>query len=86
VSFFQCSKCGCLEDTTLCNYWLARLRENPTLCSACDPKIGKWHGQFEREPAIKDSRGLLYRKSEVEDWLGQSIEIVPRPSVAEYSS
>jgi len=84
MSFFQCSKCGCVEDTTLCNYWLARLRESPTLCSACDPKIAKWHDQFSRESAsakgwLKDRRGLLYNKSEVEDWLGQSIEILSSP-------
>jgi hypothetical protein len=81
MSFFQCSECGCVEDTTLCNFWLARLRENPTLCSACDPKIASWHDKFPRESAsakgwLKDRRGLLYNKSEVEDWLGQSIEIL----------
>jgi len=79
MAFFQCSGCGCVEDTALCNYWSARVREMPTLCSACDSKIAKWHGQFPREPAqnwITDKRGLLFRKSEVELWLGQSIEIV----------
>jgi hypothetical protein len=84
MSLFQCDECGCVEDTTLCNYWLARLRENPTLCSACDPKIAKWHDQFPREIAstkgwLKDRRGLLYNKSEVENWLGQSIEILSSP-------
>jgi len=67
-----------VEDTTLCKFWSARLRETPTLCSACDPKIGKWHGQFPRETAenwIRDKRGLLFRKAEVEHWLGQSMEI-----------
>jgi hypothetical protein len=39
------------ERTALCRYWLARLREMPTLCSACDSKIGKWHGQFPQESA-----------------------------------
>jgi hypothetical protein len=78
MSFFQCSNCGCVEDTTLCKFWSARLRETPTLCSACDPKIGKWHGQFPRETAenwIRDKRGLLFRKAEVEHWLGRSMEI-----------
>jgi hypothetical protein len=78
MSFFQCGNCGCVEDTTLCKFWSARLRETPTLCSACDPKIGKWHGQFPRETAenwIRDKRGLLFRKAEVEHWLGQSMEI-----------
>jgi hypothetical protein len=87
MAFFQCSSCGCAEDTTLCHYWSARLRETPALCSACDPRIGKWHGQFPRESGknwITDKRGLLFRKSEVERWLGQSMEIVTTlPSVRE---
>ena len=49
MAFFHCSRCGCQEDTVLCNYWSARIRETPLLCSACDPKIRKWHGQFLRE-------------------------------------
>jgi hypothetical protein len=77
ISFFKCSNCGCVEDTALCYYWPARLRETPALCSACDPKIAKWHDQFPRESAenwMTDKRGQLYRKSEVEQWLGQPIE------------
>ena len=88
MSFFECSDCSCVEDTSLCSYWVARLREAPTLCSACDPKIARWHGQFPREPAkhwLKDKRGLLFKKSEVEDWLGQSIEI-GRARPPEYTS
>jgi hypothetical protein len=50
MSLFQCSKCGCGEDTALCNYWPARVRETTPMCSACDPKIGKWHDEFPREP------------------------------------
>jgi hypothetical protein len=79
MSFFQCSECNCVEDTALCHYWSARLRETPTLCSACDPRIAKWHGQFPREPAkdwITDRRGLLYKKNEVERWLGQPIRSI----------
>ena len=49
MAIFRCSKCGCEEDTALCNYWSARLREFPALCSVCDPKIGKWHGEFPRK-------------------------------------
>jgi hypothetical protein len=48
MALFRCVKCGCEEDTALCHYWLARLKEAPPLCSACDPKIGKWHGEFPR--------------------------------------
>jgi hypothetical protein len=78
MSFFRCSN-GCVEDTALCNYWAARIRDTPTLCSGCDCKIDKWHGQFPRESAenwITDERGFLFRKSEVEHWLGQSIEVI----------
>ena len=80
MSYFQCSKCGCVEDTALCHYWSAKLRETPMLCSACDPRIAKWHGEFPQEPPqnwIKDGNGLVVcRGSDVESWLGQSIEIV----------
>jgi hypothetical protein len=81
MSFFQCEKCGCVEDTALCHYWSARVRQTSTLCSACDPNIGKWHQQFPREPAadwISDKRGLLCSKREIENWLGQSIETIGR--------
>ena len=48
MATFRCGKCGCSDDTALCNYWSARVRDMPPVCSACDPKIGKWHGQFPR--------------------------------------
>jgi hypothetical protein len=48
MATFRCGKCGCNEDTALCNYWSARVRDRLPVCSACDPKIGKWHGQFPR--------------------------------------
>jgi hypothetical protein len=50
MAFFQCRKCGCAEDTALCHYWSARLWETALICSACDPTVGKWHGEFPREP------------------------------------
>jgi hypothetical protein len=80
MAFFRCSRCQCKEDTALCNYWSARLKQQPALCSACDPKIAKWHGEFARESADgwhSDERGLLtWSKREVEDWLGQPIEVI----------
>jgi hypothetical protein len=86
MSFFQCSKCGCVEDTALCHYWSAKLRQTPVLCSACDPKIAKWHGQFPQETAqawiIDDANGVVCRRSEVENWLGQPIEIIGRGKAA----
>jgi len=85
MSYFQCSKCGCVEDTALCHYWSAKLREMPVLCSACDPRIAKWHNEFPQESSqnwIKDSNGLVCHRSDVENWLGQSIEIVGRGKAA----
>jgi len=81
MSYFECSKCGCAEDTALCYYWSAKLRQTPILCSACDPKIGKWHGHFPQEPAqnwINYGHGQMCHRSDVESWLGQPIEIVGR--------
>ncbi len=49
MAFLRCEKCGCEEDTALCNYWSARIHEMPPLCSACDPKIRRWHGEFPRK-------------------------------------
>jgi hypothetical protein len=48
MATFRCSKCGCHEDTALCNYWSDRVRDLPPVCSACDPRIERWHGQFPR--------------------------------------
>ena len=67
------AKCGCVEDTALCHYWSARLRQQRLLCSACDPKIANWHGEFPQELAqrwVSDERGfLIWSKSDVERWL-----------------
>ena len=50
MSIFQCGACGCADDTALCRYWSARVRDAVPICSVCDPKIGRWHDQFPREP------------------------------------
>jgi len=63
MPLFQCRKCGCAEDTALCHYWSARLRETEPLCSACDLTVGKWHGEFPREPFE------LRHQREIERWL-----------------
>jgi hypothetical protein len=63
MPLFQCRKCGCADDTALCHYWSARLRENEPLCSACDPTVAKWHGEFPRE-----SFDLRHQR-EMERWL-----------------
>jgi hypothetical protein len=60
MSLFRCSKCGCEDDTALSNYWSARVKEMPAVCCACDPKIGKWHGEFPRKnetPKAPDRSG-----------------------------
>ena len=74
MSLFRCSKCGCAEDTALCHYWGTRVRQTAPVCSACDPKIGKWHGEFPRELFE------LRHKTEVEDWLGMSLDFGGKPS------
>lgn len=56
MPLFRCDNCGCTENTALSNYWtrgrdehLRRIEPRPpALCSACDPAIGAWHGQFPR--------------------------------------
>jgi hypothetical protein len=82
MSFFQCSKCGCVEDTALCHYWSAKLQQTQLLCSACDPKIAKWHGWFPQETTqhwiVNDEHGIMCRRSEVENRLGQPIVIIGR--------
>jgi hypothetical protein len=79
MSLFQCSKCGCAEDTALCHYWSARLRGTAPLCSACDPKIGKWHGDFDHAPF------QLTQEREVEQWLGLSLHI-PESALPRFSA
>jgi hypothetical protein len=82
MPLFPCGKCNCIEDTALCHYWSARLRQKSALCSACDPTIGKWHGEFAKESAqgwIRDRSGFLFDKESVERWLGQPIEMFAKP-------
>ena len=86
MPLFQCSNCGCGEDTALCRYWSARLQQTAPVCSACDPKIAKWHGEFPQEPArdwTLDEQGFLqWSKGDIEDWLGQPIEIIGKTDCA----
>lgn len=71
MSLFQCAKCGCVENTAVCNYW-GRFRkgeELEALCSECDPDIGKWHGIFKKRSAkgmILTNDGYLNSKETVE--------------------
>ena len=82
MPLFPCSKCNCIEDTALSHYWSARLRQSAAVCSACDPTIGKWHGEFPRETAhgwVTDRSGFLLDKGSVERWLGQPVATFAKP-------
>lgn len=55
MSLFVCDKCDCVENTALCWYATHLIEKTPLLCSACDPEIAKWHGEFDQEkydPAV----------------------------------
>lgn len=54
MSIFRCEKCGCIENTAMCRYWFSVKK----LCSECDPKIGKWHGCFDKKLATKEDEVL----------------------------
>lgn len=79
MPLFQCSKCGCFDNTALTNYWMRNIADEgpfrslpesewkPPLCSECDPKIGEWHGQWEKATAVgmlQDAAGFLYHDRE----------------------
>jgi hypothetical protein len=66
---FLCSQCGGVDNTACCLYHARRGR--PALCSECDPKIGKWHGMFEKRSAkglLLASDGFLYDEKEDLSW------------------
>lgn len=54
MSLFMCSnpECKAVENTALCLYWSRRDIGNQALCSACDPRIQKWHGVFPNQSAV----------------------------------
>lgn len=68
MSLFVCKGCGCVENTALSNWaWRVHLEKKEPLCSACDPEIGRWHGEFQRRSAVgwvlgKD--GHLYTRAQ----------------------
>lgn len=72
MPLFRCEKCGCVENTALSNWAARHLREGaplpPALCSACDPEIGKWHGEFPQRSAVGMvicEDGYLYTKEQI---------------------
>lgn len=47
MPLFECSKCRCVDNTALGNYWWDVTHDKkPALCAECDPAIGVWHGEF----------------------------------------
>lgn len=69
MPLYMCSKCGSVENTALGGYWRQQMeafeskKKHAPLCSACDPELGAWHGEFERKSAtgyVQDKSGHLY--------------------------
>lgn len=49
MPLFECSRCHSVDNTAMGNFWFTVYHEKlPALCTACDPQIGEWHGQFPR--------------------------------------
>ena len=67
MPLFKCCKCGCVENTTLGDFWTNQIEP---ICSECE--TGKWHGRFLKINATeagyyKDSNGFLYPEDEVDN-------------------
>jgi hypothetical protein len=77
MSLFKCDKCGAVENTALSRFWFREIDPKtqwfagPALCSECDPRIGKWHGAFPKEPAagayMLGNDGSLYTIESVQN-------------------
>jgi len=58
MSLFVCDQCGHVENTALCYFWM-REKGDPAYCSACDPRMGRWHGAFpRRKPTDEEYRSV----------------------------
>ncbi len=84
MPLFECSKCHCIENTACSNYWVSKDK----FCSECDPKIGKWHGRFEKQSAVGlliGNDGFLYYSEEGLEWRmeHQGFKIIGKVSVSE---
>lgn len=64
MSLFRCVTCGCIENTSLCNYFYkVYVEKKLATCSECDAEIGKWHGKFQKRSAkgmLIGEDGFLY--------------------------
>lgn len=79
MSLFQCSKCGCIENTALSMYHIQRLEKRPVECSACEPDPDSldntegWHDRFPRRylpkgQFVKDRNGNLIHRDTGKDY------------------
>ncbi len=81
MGLFACTHCGSVDNTAFTNYAVRQWDNDPPLCSACDPDIGKWHDLFPRrhwtvEDDIinrEDVTVTTTEQSVVEDWPFQSL-------------
>jgi len=72
MPLFRCTKCGCVENTAVSNYWsqvypIKGEKKKEPLCSECDPEIGEWHNRFEKKSAkgcLITDQGFLYTKED----------------------
>lgn len=68
MPLYQCMHCGCVENTALAKYWQRKMEGLALFCSACDPEIQHWHGQFPQHSAfgmLRDGQGHLWRPREL---------------------
>lgn len=69
MPLFECSKCGCVENTALGNFWAKLGTRRQPLCSECS--FGKWHNGFlkinaKQEGYYKDNFGFIHPPSQVD--------------------
>lgn len=77
MPLFECEKCGTVDNTGLTNFWQSYGSNppGPSLCSACDPEIGKWHGRFDQRTVAEylalylNGGGVAY----LSGWLAREI-------------
>lgn len=58
MPLFMCSRCHCVENTAVGNFWNSRAAP---LCS--ESHTGKWHNKFPKKPATgyrMDADGYIY--------------------------
>lgn len=65
MPLYECSKCSTIDNTALTGFWWEVMHKgHPALCSACDPEIKEWHGQFDR--LTRSEFENKYGKGEIE--------------------